>query len=495
MACQLDLVLTCSRRRKQLNMISSSLMIPTCFLLISASLLVASGDAATDQKLFFVFGDSYADTGNLPKSGPYVGSSWLYPYGITWPHYPDGRFCDGKLQTDFFAELLGIPTPPPYLYLTGQSIAHGVNFATGGSGVTYALGPNPLGTQVDNLELFLRTDPYSKVALANSISFVAVDGNDYTTFNGNISNTEEYLVYINRIVAGISFNLQRLYNIGLRDVMVSNLLRPGCTPLYSQKYNYTMCDTSLDSIAQIHNGLLLSAVEKINARNPGARFIILDQYAAFAQIYTQAKAAGFSDGLVPCCQGLGNNSCADTDPATGKPLSTVCKRREKALFWDSEHPTMAAWEYIVNLYATKPGFLLLADAPTLLQWWQNDAAIQEPVASPMPQPDTSLAAGEFQQAVDAILPHSVNYSESLGLVESVDVAALLGQYPAGAVTVFLPNNGAYYNEYVPVIDAIFSYDLVNEVALYHVVGSFLDYNTLLLSHPSSLTTTSGCNCQ
>jgi hypothetical protein len=33
----------------------------------------------------------------------------------------------------------------------------------------------------------------------------------------------------------------------------------------------------------------------------------------------------------------------------------------------------------------------------------------------------------------------------------------------------------------------FSYDLVHEVALYHVVGSFLDYNTLLSSHPSSLT--------
>jgi hypothetical protein len=20
---------------------------------------------------------------------------------MTWPHYPDGRFCDGKMQTDF----------------------------------------------------------------------------------------------------------------------------------------------------------------------------------------------------------------------------------------------------------------------------------------------------------------------------------------------------------------------------------------------------------
>jgi hypothetical protein len=99
----------------------------------------------------------------------------------------------------FAAELLGIPTPPPYLYLTGQSIAHGVNFATGGSGVTYASGTNPLGTQVDNLELFLRTDPYSKVALANSISLVAVDGNDYTTFNGNISNPVTIFFALNRI--------------------------------------------------------------------------------------------------------------------------------------------------------------------------------------------------------------------------------------------------------------------------------------------------------
>jgi hypothetical protein len=53
-----------------------------------------------------------------------------------------------------------------------------------------------------------------------------------------------------------------------------------------------------------------------------------------------------------------------------------------------KHPTMWAWNYIVNLYATKPGFLLLADAPTLLKWWRNNVAIQEPAASPLPQPGT-----------------------------------------------------------------------------------------------------------
>jgi hypothetical protein len=60
--------------------------------------------AVEDQKLFFAFGDSYADTGNSPKSGPNEGTGWLYPYGITWPQYPDGRFSDGKVESDFFGK-------------------------------------------------------------------------------------------------------------------------------------------------------------------------------------------------------------------------------------------------------------------------------------------------------------------------------------------------------------------------------------------------------
>ncbi len=70
--------------------------------------------AGTGQELFFVFGDSYADTGNIPRTGPFAGADWLYPYGITWPGYPDGRFCDGKLQTDWLgknAELSNLVLP------------------------------------------------------------------------------------------------------------------------------------------------------------------------------------------------------------------------------------------------------------------------------------------------------------------------------------------------------------------------------------------------
>ena len=46
----------------------------------------------------FVFGDSYADTGNNKKS---EANSWKYPYGITFPGKPAGRYSDGRVLTDF----------------------------------------------------------------------------------------------------------------------------------------------------------------------------------------------------------------------------------------------------------------------------------------------------------------------------------------------------------------------------------------------------------
>ena len=50
----------------------------------------------------FVFGDSYSDTGNNRKS---EASSWKYPYGITFPGKPTGRFSDGRVLTDFLGIL------------------------------------------------------------------------------------------------------------------------------------------------------------------------------------------------------------------------------------------------------------------------------------------------------------------------------------------------------------------------------------------------------
>lgn len=47
----------------------------------------------------FVFGDSYSDTGNTNKSKSY--KCWKYPYGVTFPGKPTGRFSDGRVFTDY----------------------------------------------------------------------------------------------------------------------------------------------------------------------------------------------------------------------------------------------------------------------------------------------------------------------------------------------------------------------------------------------------------
>ena len=50
----------------------------------------------------FVFGDSYADTGNHDPTDPSLSSTWRFPYGSTWPGIPTGRFSDGRVLTDYF---------------------------------------------------------------------------------------------------------------------------------------------------------------------------------------------------------------------------------------------------------------------------------------------------------------------------------------------------------------------------------------------------------
>ncbi len=91
-----------SHLRKSSVFIAVFLSLASCVLL---NLWFIAACAHSDlQKLLFVFGDSYVDTGNLPKTGPYSGPGSLYPYGITWPHYPTGRCGDGKILTDFLGK-------------------------------------------------------------------------------------------------------------------------------------------------------------------------------------------------------------------------------------------------------------------------------------------------------------------------------------------------------------------------------------------------------
>ncbi|PWA41271.1 Lipase, GDSL [Artemisia annua] len=95
-----------------------------------------------DNLKLFVFGDSYVDTGNWPKT---YGGSWHEPYGITFPGSPSGRFSDGRVLTDYVAGILGTKSPITYLgWKSGEkkSVRYGMNFAYGGTGSNETLDTN-----------------------------------------------------------------------------------------------------------------------------------------------------------------------------------------------------------------------------------------------------------------------------------------------------------------------------------------------------------------
>lgn len=307
--------------------------------------------------------------------------------------------------------MLKLPVyPPPYLYSEGADISSGVNFAEGGSGVSLANNPTSLGAQVDNFERLLHTDAYEYEELLNSLTIVSVQVDDYLTFMGET--LPEFYVYMQRVINGIQGNLQRLYDIGLRNVMVPNVFNVDCSPLATASHLYEHCaEADAEPFIKIHNAFLLGAVQSINALNPGARFIVLDEHAAIDKLVQEAKTNGFTDALKPCCTPTTNTSaCGDVDPATGAWLYTVCKRRARAIFWDELHPTMNAWKYIINLYANEPGYILLAEVPTLKQWLKINDGMEESAGAPYSPPSTHCASFPFHVAREL---HIISYNATL----------------------------------------------------------------------------------
>ncbi|MQL76086.1 hypothetical protein Taro_008488 [Colocasia esculenta] len=127
----------------------------------------------------FVFGDSYADTGNLAKI---IGPCWNEPYGVTFPRKPAGRFSDGRVFTDYLASLFGIRSPLPYKYRKygKKLLPYGMNFAVGGSGVFDGLFfQDNLTVQIDHFQAQVDEGVFSDLDLARSTAVVCIAGNDY----------------------------------------------------------------------------------------------------------------------------------------------------------------------------------------------------------------------------------------------------------------------------------------------------------------------------
>ncbi|WZZ13725.1 hypothetical protein YC2023_106814 [Brassica napus] len=346
--------------------------------LINRDVVVAESlnqkDPFSGRNKLFVFGDSYVDTGNTKTTDK---GAWAFPYGITYPGKPSGRFSDGHISTDFLdscflhtAQLLRIKLPVTYAKkddVDKTRLQYGMSFAYGGTGVfdTYVNYPN-MTAQINYFEQLLGNVYSPPSDLSSSVALVSVAGNDYITLvraypNDPIGLYGAFKPFIRKVVNQTEVNLRRIHTLGVKKIAI-----PSLTPLWyiPALANYTSVAGIVQDLVEYHNALLQKSVAKLNKENNHSAFTIIDYYNTFLaifnntggipgnksqqkQFHTPPKFNIFIFNIyngnagIPTFQNI-SIPCLGDD---GK----VCDDRKSAFFWDGIHPTQEGWKSVYKV--------------------------------------------------------------------------------------------------------------------------------------------------
>ncbi|KAK7284881.1 hypothetical protein RJT34_19635 [Clitoria ternatea] len=336
---------------KQLFLLSLFLILNLSVLLIIGDIRVVQGEAPTTK--MFVFGDSYADTGNIKKG---ISNSWKDPYGITFPGKPAGRFSDGRVLTDYIARYLKVRSPVPYRLrkLMPQHLKYGMNFAVGGTGVFDTLTPGPnMTTQIDLLAQLIKANVYTASDLSNSVALLSVAGNDYSHYLATNGSTQGLASFVASVVNQTATDLVRIKELGVKKIVVGGLQPLGCLPQVTAATSFERCNDTSNTLVLVHNNLLNQAVARLNQQTKDrSSFLVLNLYDSFMSVLNHPSTHNIQSKLRPCCVGVSSEySCGSVDQNKVKKY-LVCDDPKSAFFWDLVHPTQAGWHAVYNKLRT-----------------------------------------------------------------------------------------------------------------------------------------------
>ncbi|KAK9158751.1 hypothetical protein Scep_005325 [Stephania cephalantha] len=289
---------------------------------------------------FFIFGDSVVDAGNNNHLYTLVKANFP-PYGRDFvTHSPTGRFCNGKLATDFTAENLGFTTYPP-AYLSseakGKALSTGVNFASAASGyydntaqLYHAIS---LSQQLEYYKEYQKK--LVKVAGKSKAASI-ISGSIYLISAGSSDFVQNYYInpYLYRAYT------QNLYALGARRIGVTSLPPLGCLPAAITLFGLgtNVCVPKLNQDATSFNNKLNTTSQNLQKKLSGLNMVVFDIYQPLFDLVTKPSDHGFVEARKACC-GTGT---LETSVLCNERSVGTCANATGYVFWDGFHPSEAA---------------------------------------------------------------------------------------------------------------------------------------------------------
>lgn len=328
----------------------------TLWLLLAQSFLVMVGRCWSEKprvSAVIVFGDSSVDAGNN-NNIPTILKSNFEPYGRDFSGgHPTGRFCNGRVPTDFISEHMRLkPVVPAYLDPSYNitEFATGVCFASAGTGYDSAtsdvLSVIPFAQELEYYKEYqnrLRAylgDEKANVTITEALYAISIGTNDFLE-NYYLLPTRRHQYDIDEyqnFLAGVSQKFLRdLYHLGARKVSLGGLPPMGCLPLERtlNLLSGSECNEMYNNVAVEFNQKLASMVENLNKELPGIALVFANPYNIFLDIIQNPSQYGFEVASVACCA----TGLFEMGYACDQNNLLTCTDANKYVFWDAFHPT------------------------------------------------------------------------------------------------------------------------------------------------------------
>ncbi|MCL7036763.1 hypothetical protein MKW94_028933 [Papaver nudicaule] len=307
-----------------------------------------------------VFGDSTVDAGNNNQIPTILRANFL-PYGQDFEGgKPTGRFCNGRLASDFLSEKLGIKKMiPAYLDPTYgiEDFATGVTFGSAGTGYDAAtsklVNVIPLSQELEyfkeylkKLTAFVGQDKAMETA-RESVYFVSVGTNDFVANYFIVPGRSFHFTvdeYANFLIGMAKTFLTDLYGLGARKILILGLPPCGCLPVSRTLNNFLerTCKEDANKASRDFNVKLQNLVGNLNKKLEGITIVYVDIYNPFLHLIQNPGLYGFENAHEGCCTtGTYEFLCKPGDVLS-------CTDPSKYIFWDAIHPTEKLYRILVD---------------------------------------------------------------------------------------------------------------------------------------------------